>query len=68
MSNKLTLTRSEALYAEAKALIPGGVLGIRKPGDRDSNLDSTHFNDWGKFRFTAYKLTRVAARMNWIVD
>ena len=33
MSSKLTLTRSNALYEEAKALIPGGVLGIRKPGN-----------------------------------
>ena len=46
----------------------GNHLGIRKPGDRDSNLDSEHFDDWGKFRFTAYKLTRVARHMNWIGD
>ncbi|MFC1453478.1 hypothetical protein ACFLSJ_09070 [Verrucomicrobiota bacterium] len=46
----------------------GTHLGIRKPGDRDSNLDSEHFDDWGKFRFTAYKLTRVAKGRNWIGD
>jgi len=46
----------------------GNHLGIRKPGDRDSNLDSTHFDEWGRFRFTAYKLTRVARRLNWIGD
>jgi len=46
----------------------GKHLGIRKPGDRGSNLDSAHFDDWGKFRFTAYKLTRVAKRMTWIGD
>jgi len=46
----------------------GSHLGIRKPGDTDSNLDSDHFEDWGKFRFTAYKLTRVANRLNWIGD
>jgi glutamate-1-semialdehyde aminotransferase len=33
MSQKLTLTRSEALFAEAKTLLPGGVLGIRKPSN-----------------------------------
>jgi len=41
----------------------GNHLGIRKPGDRDSNLDSTHFDEWVRFRFTAYKLTRVARRI-----
>ena len=46
----------------------GNHLGIRKPGDRDSNLDSSHFEDWGEFRFTAYKLTRVARHHNWIGD
>jgi 3-methyladenine DNA glycosylase/8-oxoguanine DNA glycosylase len=46
----------------------GNHLGIRKPGDKGSNLDSTHFDDWGAFRFTAYKLTRVARRLNWIGD
>jgi 3-methyladenine DNA glycosylase/8-oxoguanine DNA glycosylase len=46
----------------------GNHLGIRKPGDKGSDLDSAHFDDWGKFRFTAYKLTRVAKRMNWIGD
>ncbi len=46
----------------------GNHLGIRKPGDRDSNLDSTHFDDWGEFRFTAYKLTRAARWMNLIED
>ncbi len=29
--NKLTLTQSERLYAEARTLIPGGMLGIRRP-------------------------------------
>jgi len=37
----------------------GSHLGIRKAGDKGSNLDSNHFEDWGKFRFTAYKLSRV---------
>jgi len=46
----------------------GNHLGIRMPGDKDSGLDSDHFEDWGKFRFTAYKLTRVAKRLNWIGD
>jgi len=46
----------------------GNHLGIRKPGDKGSDLDSAHFDDWGEFRFTAYKLTRVARRMNWIGD
>jgi hypothetical protein len=46
----------------------GNHLGIRMPGDKDSGLDSDHFEDWGKFRFTAYKLTRVAKWMNWIGD
>lgn len=46
----------------------GNHLGIRKPGDKGSDLDSDHFEDWGKFRFTAYKLTRVAKRVNWIGD
>jgi len=27
--------------------------------------DSAHFDEWGPFRFTAYKLTRVAKRRNW---
>ena len=43
-------------------------LGIRKRGDKGSDLDSDHFEDWGKFRFTAYKLSRVAKRVNWIGD
>lgn len=46
----------------------GNHLGIRKPGDKGSDLDSDHFEDWGKFRFTAYKLTRVARHLNWIGD
>ena len=46
----------------------GTHLGIRKPGDKGSDLDSDHFEDWGKFRFTAYKLTRVASHLNWIGD
>ena len=46
----------------------GKHLGIRKPGDKGSDLDSAHFDDWGRFRFTAYKLTRVARRVNWIGD
>ena len=46
----------------------GNHLGIRKPGDKGSDLDSAHFDDWGEFRFTAYKLTRVARRMNWVGD
>jgi len=31
VSEKLKLTRSEELYAEARTLIPGGILGIRRP-------------------------------------
>lgn len=46
----------------------GNHLGIRKPGDKGSDLDSDHFDEWGRFRFTAYKLTRVARRLNWIGD
>ena len=46
----------------------GNHLGIRTPGDKGSDLDSMHFKQWGQFRFTAYKLTRVARRMNWIGD
>ena len=30
---KLNITKSQALFEEASALIPGGVLGARKPGD-----------------------------------
>jgi len=30
---KLNLTKSLALFEEAKALVPGGVLGARRPGD-----------------------------------
>jgi glutamate-1-semialdehyde aminotransferase len=30
---KLNITRSRELFEEAKALVPGGVLGARKPGD-----------------------------------
>ena len=33
MSDSLNLLRSEALFQEAKRLIPGGVLGIRKPSN-----------------------------------
>jgi len=43
-------------------------LGVRKAGDRDSKLDADHFAAWGKFRFTAYKVSRVANRLNWIGD
>ena len=46
----------------------GNHLGIRQPGDTGSDLDSNHFEDWGRFRFTAYKLTRVAGHKNWIGD
>ncbi|MFA6029629.1 MAG: aminotransferase class III-fold pyridoxal phosphate-dependent enzyme [Elusimicrobiota bacterium] len=31
MTKKLKLTRSEALYKEAQELIPGGMMGIRRP-------------------------------------
>jgi glutamate-1-semialdehyde aminotransferase len=31
MADRLNQSRSEALFAEAKALVPGGVLGIRRP-------------------------------------
>jgi len=30
---RLNITKSQALFEEAKTLIPGGVLGARKPGD-----------------------------------
>ena len=30
---KLNITRSQELFEEAKTLVPGGVLGARKPGD-----------------------------------
>lgn len=43
-------------------------LGVRKPGEQSKDLDADHFTDWGKFRFTAYKLSRVARRLNWIGD
>lgn len=43
-------------------------LGVRKPGERTNNLDADHFEDWGKFRFTAYRLTRVARQLNRISD
>ena len=32
-AKKLNITRSQELFEEAKTLIPGGVLGARKPGD-----------------------------------
>jgi glutamate-1-semialdehyde aminotransferase len=32
-AKKLNITRSLALFEEAKTLVPGGVLGARKPGD-----------------------------------
>ena len=32
-ANKLNITRSQELFEEAKTLVPGGVLGARKPGD-----------------------------------
>ncbi|OPY76900.1 MAG: 3-aminobutyryl-CoA aminotransferase [Syntrophorhabdus sp. PtaU1.Bin058] len=32
-AKKLNLTKSLALFEEAKTLVPGGVLGARKPGD-----------------------------------
>ncbi len=35
---------------------------------RARNDSITDFSDWGDFRFTAYKLSRVAKKMNWIGD
>lgn len=32
-AEKLNITKSQALFEEAKMLVPGGVLGARKPGD-----------------------------------
>jgi glutamate-1-semialdehyde aminotransferase len=32
-AEKLTITRSQELFEEAKTLVPGGVLGARKPSD-----------------------------------
>jgi glutamate-1-semialdehyde aminotransferase len=32
-TKKLNITKSQALFEEAKTLVPGGVLGARKPGD-----------------------------------
>lgn len=46
----------------------GAHLGVWTPGERSRRLDADHFEDWGKFRFTAYKLNRVARRVNWIGD
>jgi 3-methyladenine DNA glycosylase/8-oxoguanine DNA glycosylase len=43
-------------------------LGVRKAGEQTKDLDANHFEDWGKFRFTAYKLSRIARRQNWIGD
>lgn len=32
-------------------------LGVRKPGERTKNLETDHFEDWGEFTFTAYKMS-----------
>ena len=41
-------------------------LGTRSKGGRLPKGDVAHFSEWGDFRFTAYKLTRVARKLNWI--
>ncbi len=41
-------------------------LKARKRGDRRRIEDVSDFEEWGKFRFTAYKVSRVLARKNWI--
>lgn len=43
-------------------------IGVHSPGDRFRPKETAHFADWGEFRFTAYKLHRIAKRMNWIGD
>jgi hypothetical protein len=42
-------------------------LGVRNHGNRSFSSISK-FREWGKFRFLAYKLGRIAKRRNWIGD
>ncbi len=46
----------------------GKYIGVHLPGKRFKHKPITMYEDWGEFRFTAYKLLRVAARSNWIGD
>ena len=41
-------------------------LGIRRRGEKKIIRETNHFADWGNFRFTAFKLSRIADRQNWI--
>lgn len=43
-------------------------LKIPKGRSRAGFDEHKHFMDWGDFRFTAYKASRVLRRMNWIGD
>lgn len=43
-------------------------LGIRKQGKKLRICGNLPYAEWGEFQFTAYKLTRVARRLNWIGD
>lgn len=43
-------------------------LGIRRSGSRFKSTEVPHYQEWGEFRFTAYKLERVAKKLNWIGD
>ena len=42
-------------------------LGVRNQGNR-SFSGVSKFKEWGKFRFVAYKLERIAKKRNWIGD
>jgi 3-methyladenine DNA glycosylase/8-oxoguanine DNA glycosylase len=43
-------------------------LGTRRSGARFRSIEVPHYREWGEFRFTAYKLERVAKKLNWIGD
>ena len=50
---KQNITRSHQLFGEAKTLVPGGVLGARKPSDfieGEYPIFLDHGNDQGVFR------------------
>jgi len=44
----------------------GKYIGVHSPGKRFKPGSLPHFDSWGEYRFTAYKLTRVLTKMNWI--
>ena len=46
MSQKLNLTRSNELWQEALELVPGGVLGIRRPYNFVTYFGKRLFGDW----------------------